>query len=114
MRLNHILAATILVSGSVSAGCSGSAPQHSTILCGSTDYTCLTNAEFQYRQEAERYGALADRYRAEADMKAVELGQNSEEVKKQQALAQHYSSESEKADALARQFRSELPHNMMH
>lgn len=113
--LNRRLAGTIIVlGGSVLAGCSSTAPHGAATWCGSADYTCLKNAVFQYRQEADRYSKLAERYRTEADLKAVEFGQHSEEVRTQQDLAQHCDDESEKADALARHFRGELPHNMVH
>ena len=93
-------------------GCSG-IQQQAQSPCGA-DYTCLSNAAFQYRQQADQLSALADRYEMEADLKSKSLGMDAEEVKRHRDLAQQYRSEATAADDLARQYRSQLPHNLVY
>lgn len=109
------LVGSMVLTGSIFAGCATDPHQvSSTTGCRTRDYSCMTQAAFQYRQEAAQYNALAERYKAEADVRAIEFGQNADEVKQQRQLAQQYESKAQEADSLAGQFRRELPHNMMH
>lgn len=93
------------------AGCAAERTQSEATSCG-TDYTCLTNTAFHYRQQAEYLSALAERYDLEADVNAKELGQDTPEVKHNRTLAKQFWSEAEQADELAREYRQQLPHNL--
>src|SRR5947208_1410720 len=63
-----------------------SAEQPVATPCGS-NYTCLKDTAFQYRQQAEQLSALAQHYEIEAEEKARELGQDAEQVKRNHDLA---------------------------
>ena len=86
-----------------------SAEQSVATPCGS-NYTCLIDTAFQYRREAEQLSALAQRYEIEAEVKARELGQDAEQVKRNHDLAMQYRSKAQEADELARRYSSQLPH----
>ncbi len=109
-----ILGGGVILASGMLAGCASDVSQSHTAACNAADYRCMSQASFQYQQQAERYSALADRYQQEADFQATQLGENAPEVQKQRTLAKQYWAEWEQADALARQFRQELPHNMAH
>ncbi len=94
------------------AGCATGMSQPSATSCGS-NYACLQEMASQYRQQAQQLNALAQRYEMEADAKTRELGQDSEQVKRTRDLAKHAWAEAQEADELARQYRSQLPHNMV-
>lgn len=79
--------------------------------CGS-DYTCLRDTMFQYRQQAAELSALAQRYELEAQTKAREMGQDAEQVVKSRELAKQLRAEARQADELARDVQRQLPHNM--
>lgn len=107
------LGTAVVLAGSVVAGCASDGAQPYASACGAGDYSCKSHTAFQYRQQAESFGALADRYQREADLQAARLGEQSPEVQNQRKLAQQYRAESEQADAVARELRRELPHNVV-
>ncbi|HJT19071.1 MAG TPA: hypothetical protein VJ746_01295 [Nitrospira sp.] len=113
MRIISIssIAGTALIT-MLSVGCTTSPDQQRTP-CG-TDYSCLSNAVFQYRHQADQLNALAQRYEMEADVQAKQAGVETEEVKRSRTLAQQYRTEAREADDLARQYRSQLPHNVVY
>ncbi len=93
-------------------GCTAS-PDQQRMPCG-TDYSCLSDAVFQYRHQADQLNALAQRYEIEADVQAKQAGAETEEVKRNRTLARQYRTEAREADDLARQYRSQLPHNVVY
>lgn len=101
---------TLLVGAMVVAGCA-TASEPVVAKCGS-DYTCLRDTMFQYRQQAAELSALAQRYELEAMAKARELGQDAEPVAKSRELAKQLRAEAQQADELARDAQRQLPHNM--
>lgn len=114
MKRSHILHTSgVVLAGAIVAGCAaGTAPPVATS-CGS-NYTCLSDTAFQYRQQAAQLSALAQRYEIEAEAKARELGKDAEQVKHNRDLAMQYWSEAQKADEMALEYRSQLPHNVVH
>jgi hypothetical protein len=117
MKPSHlILASGLFLTGTFMVGCSmgtGETQQTSLAPCGS-DYSCIKDLAFQYRQQAEQLSAIAQRYEHEAALKSAQAGNDAEDIKRQHELAQQYFSESQKADDLAQQYRRQLPHNMMY
>ena len=99
--------------GAMTGGCATERTQSLAAESCGNNYTCLTNAAFEYKQQAATLTALAERYELEAQAKTRELGQEAEQVKRNHELAMQYWSEAQKADEIARQYRSELPHNVM-
>jgi hypothetical protein len=116
MRLSQvILLGGMVFVGAIIAGCA-SAPgptEPAAMSCGN-DYACLKDATFRYRQQAVQLSALAERYEIEAEAKAKELGQDAEQVKRDRDLAKQYWSEAQQADELAREYRRQLPHNVVY
>lgn len=104
----------IVFVGALTGGCATENSQSMAAASCGNNYTCLTNAAFEYKQQAAMLTALAERYELEAQAKTRELGQDAEQVKRNHELAMQYWSEAQKADELARQYRSELPHNLTH
>ena len=102
----------ILIIGALGAGCAAQTTTPVTTACG-TNYECLRASEFQYRQQAAEFSALAQRYEIEAEAKSREFGQDAEQVKRHRDLASQYWSEAEQADELARQYRRQMPHNVI-
>jgi hypothetical protein len=47
-------------------------------------------------------------------VKAKELGQDAEQVKRHRELAKQYWAEAQQAEELSRQYRSQLPHNVVY
>lgn len=113
MKRPHLsLRSSVILAGALLAGCATGTTEPFATSCG-TDYTCLRDTAFQYRQQAGELSALAQRYEIEAEAKSRELGQDAEQVKRHRDLASQYWSEAEQADELARQYRNQLPHNVM-
>lgn len=111
-RSQVILTSGVVLIGAMVMGCATGSTQLAAS-CGS-NYTCLKDTAFQYRQQAEQLSALAQRYEFEADAKVRELGQDAEQVKRSRDLATQYRSEAQEADEMARLYRSQLPHNVMY
>lgn len=104
----------VVLVGAVAAGCAaGTTQPMAATSCGS-NYTCLKDTAFGYHQQAAKLTALAQRYEVEAEAKARELGQNAEQVKQSRDLAMQYWSEAQQADEMARQYSSQLPHNVVY
>ncbi len=112
-RSQAILTSGVVLVGAIVAGCAAETTQPIATSCGS-NYTCLSDTAFQYRQQAAELSALAQRYEIEAQVKARELGKDAEQVKHNRDLAMQYWSEAQKADEMAREYRSQLPHNVVH
>lgn len=113
MKGSHVaLMSSVVLAGTLTAGCTTEAGKPFATSCG-TDYTCLRDTAFQYSQQAAELSALAKRYEIEAEARSRDLGQDAEQVKRQRELASQYWFEAEQADELARQYRSQLPHNVM-
>lgn len=102
----------LLLAGALLTGCATGAPNSSTAgtACGS-DYHCMRDLMFQYRQQATDLSMMAERYAREADLKAKELGQDSAEVKKSQEIAKKFFAQAQEADQRARDYQYQLPHN---
>jgi len=97
------------------AGCATGAPATSVSdsyqkVCG-TDYHCVQDKMFEYRDQAAQLTLMAERYAREAEVKAKELGQNADEVRKTQAMAQKLWSQAQEADQLAQEYQRQIPHN---
>ena len=103
----------VVLVGATMGGCATEKTQSMAAASCGNNYTCLTNSAFEYKQQAAMLTALAERYELEAQAKTRELGQDAEQVKRNHELAMQYWSEAQKADETARQYRSELPHNLM-
>ena len=113
--LHLILGGSLFLGGTFMVACAvgtGETQQTTVAPCG-TDYRCIKDMAFHYRQQAEQLSALAQRYEHEAALKSTLAGHDAEDVKRQHELAQQYFSESQKADELAQQYRRQLPHNMV-
>ena len=106
---NVIQAALIVLMGQITA-CAMRGPAPEQTACGS-DYHCIKDLMFQYRQQAAHLNALADRYTRQADLKAQELGSTSDAAKASQDLAKRFSLQAQEADQLAREYQRQLPHN---
>ena len=104
-----MLTSSLILVGSLITGCA-TATDQPRIKCGN-DYACLSHNAFEYRQQAERLSAIAQRYEIEA---AAMTAQDAEAVKHQRDLAQTYRLEAQEADQLAQEYRRQLPHNMAH
>ena len=102
----------VILIGALVAGCAAQTHDPIATSCG-TNYECLRGIELQYRQQAAEYSSLAQRYEIEADAKSRELGQDAEQVRRNRELASQYRSEAEQADELARQYRMQMPHNVV-
>ena len=96
-----------VVIGTLATGCASIKTDQTTAQCGS-DYSCLTEMAFKYRQQADQLSALAQRYELEA------AAMTGEDAKQQHQRAQAYWSEAQQADQLAQEYRRQLPHNMVH
>lgn len=107
------LASGVILIGALVLGCTKANTQPLATSCGS-NYTCLKDTAYQYGLQATQLSALAQRYEIEAEAKTRELGQDAEQVKHNHDLAMQYWSEARQADEMARQYRSQLPHNVMH
>lgn len=107
-----ILTGGVILVGAIVAGCSAGNTQALTTSCGSS-YSCLQDTAMQYRQQAAQLSALAQRYEMESEAKARELGKDAEQVKRSHDLARQYWSEAQEADEMARQYRNQLPHNVV-
>jgi hypothetical protein len=88
-------------------GCATTKTDQTTAQCGS-DYSCLSDMAFKYRQQADHMSTLAQRYELEA---AAMTGQDAQQ---RHERAQAYWSEAQQADELAQEYRRQLPHNMVH
>ena len=99
----------VVLLGILITGCA-TATDQSRIQCGN-NYACLSDNAFKYRQQAERLSTLAQRYELEA---ATMSAQDADAVKHHRDLAQTYRAEAQQADQLAQEYRSQLPHNMVH
>ena len=96
-----------VVIGTLTTSCATMNSDQTTAQCGS-DYSCLTEMAFKYRQQADQLSALAQRYELEA------AAMTGEDAKQQHQRAQAYWSEAQQADQLAQEYRRQLPHNMVH
>lgn len=111
MKNRHFFAGGLLAMAALLVGCTtaGSLPEEAT--CGA-DYHCIKNLMFQYRQQAGQLNSMAERYAREAEAKATELGQNSDEARKSHEMAMKLWSQAQEADRLAHEYQSRLPHNV--
>lgn len=114
MKQSHtiLLTSGVVLVGAIIVGCSTATTQPFATSCGS-NYTCMKDMAFQYRQQAMQLSTLAQRYEIEAEARAKEFGEDAEQVKRHRDLAKQFWSEAEQADELAHQYRSQLPHNVM-
>jgi hypothetical protein len=106
LSLFRVLAVSSILAGTLTAGCATTTDQTAR-QCGS-DYSCLSDMAFKYRQQAEQLSTLAQRYELEA---AAVAG---EDANQRRDRAQAYWSEARQADELAQKYRRQLPHNMAH
>jgi hypothetical protein len=103
----------VMLLGVLLVGCATDTMESASRSCGS-NYACLRDMATQYRQQAQRLNDLAQRYEIEAEAKTRELGQDSEEAKRNRTLAKDARAEAQEADELAREYRRQLPHNMVY
>ena len=111
MKDRQFLGGGLLLMAALLAGCATGASNSAQTVCG-TDYHCMRDLMFQYRQQATELSAMAERYAREADVKANQLGQDSEQVRKSQEIAKKFWSQAQEADQLAREYQRQLPHNV--
>jgi len=88
-------------------GCATTPTDQTTRQCGS-DYSCLRDMAFKYRQQADQLSTLAQRYELEA------AAMTGEDARQRHERAQAYWSDAQQADQLAQEYRRQLPHNMVH
>lgn len=111
-HLSIILSSSVMLIGTILAACTtGTTTQPVTTSCG-TNYSCMKDMAFQYRQQAAQLSAIAQRYEMDAAARAADPGQDTE-VKHQRELAAQYRSEAKEADELAHEYFSQLPHNVI-
>lgn len=111
MTYRSLLTGVLLSAVGLVPACAMEGPDNVRTACGS-DYQCLKDLMFQYRRQAAELNAMADRYAREADIKAQELGPNSESAKRSQEMARKFSLQAQEADRLAHDYARELPHNL--
>ena len=70
----------VALAGSLLAGCAVGQPDTTLASCGS-NYSCMTDKTFEYRQQAAKLAAIAQRYEMEAEVRAKELGRDAQQVK---------------------------------
>ena len=102
-----LFAVASVVIGILTTGCTTMKTDQANAQCGS-DYSCLSEMAFKYRQQADHLSTLAQRYELEA------AAMTGEDAKQQHQRAQAYWSEAQQADQLAQDYRRQLPHNMVH
>lgn len=104
-----ILASSIILVGTLITGCA-TTDQSTVRRCGS-EYSCLSDMAFKYRQQADQLSTLAQRYEIET---AAMTEQDAEAAKQRRDRAQTYWLEAKQADELSQVYRRRLPHNMVH
>lgn len=102
-----MLAGGSLLIATLFTACATTGTDQTTKQCGS-DYSCLSDMAFKYRQQAEQFSTLAQRYELEA------AAMTGEDANQRRDRAQAYWSEARQADELAQEYRRQLPHNMVH
>lgn len=110
MNDRHFLGGGLLLVVGLVAGCAAEGYNTAGATCGA-DYHCVRDQMFQYRQQAAEFNRMAERYAHEADIKAQQQGQDSEQVRTSQELAKKYWLQAQEADQLARDYQNQLPHN---
>jgi|ERR1043165_8573999 hypothetical protein len=101
-----MFAVSFVLIGFLSTGCATTKTDQTTSECGS-DYSCVRDMAFKYRQQADRLSMLAERYEVEA---AAMTGQD---AKQQRDRAQAFRLEAQQANEQAQEYRRQLPHNMV-
>lgn len=72
------------------------------------------DAAFHYRQQAAQLRSLADRLEFEAAWYATQAGPDSEQAARSRSMAKDMRAAAEAADARAREYRQQLPHNRVY
>ena len=111
MNTRHVIGGGLLLAAGLLAGCATGASDTAATACGA-DYHCARDLMFQYRQQARELSMIAERYAREADIKARELGQDSEQVRSSQEMARKFWLQAQEADELAHEYQNQLPHNV--
>ena len=109
MKAHYFLTGALVALIGLLAGCAGH-EYYTGNVCGS-DYRCMKDQMFQYRQQAAALNMMAARYTREAKIKSEQLGQDSEQARKTQEMAQKFSQQADDADHLAHEYQRQLPHN---
>ena len=79
--LHLILGGSLFLSGTFMVACAvgtGETQQTTVAPCG-TDYRCIKDMAFHYRQQAEQLSALAQRYEHEAALKSTLAGHDADD-----------------------------------
>jgi hypothetical protein len=107
LSITKALGVSSILVAALTTACATTKTDETATQCGS-DYSCLSNMAFKYRQQAEHLTALAQRYELEA------AAMTEQDATRQRQRAQAYWSEAREADELAQEYRRQLPHNMVH
>jgi hypothetical protein len=107
------LGSALFLVAAVIAGCT-TGPAGRTVTEGAAVSRDLGDKAFHYRRQAAELSAMAQRLEFEAQWYAREGGQDSERAKRARELAKEVRSAAEEADQLAREYRSQLPHNQVY
>lgn len=108
-----ILAGTLLLAGMLASGCA-TTPSNSSLPTGITTSKEAADLAFHYRQQAAELNALAQRLEFEAEWYAQQSGQDSEQAKRARQMAKDMRATAKEAEELARQYRSQVPHNQVY
>lgn len=103
----------LIVSLVMATGCTTTNMDYSSI-AAVTNYKEVGDRVAQYRQQASELRNAAARFEWEAEWYVQRAGKDSQQAKQKQELAKQTWAAAAEADALAREYRSQLPHNFVY
>ncbi len=108
----------LLIGGCVIAvamlmGCTAG-PTDQTLTISTTNYKEIGDRTIQYRRQAAELRNAAARFEWEAEQYAQQAGKDSEQAQQKRELAKQTWAAAAEADALAREYRKQLPHNFVY
>ncbi|MDE3226719.1 MAG: hypothetical protein KGN30_15060 [Nitrospirota bacterium] len=104
---------TLMASLVMAAGCSTTSMDNSNI-AAATNYKEIGDRVAQYRQRASELRSAAARLEWEAGRFAAQAGKVSEQAQQKMELAKQTWAAADEADAVAREYRKQLPHTMVY
>jgi hypothetical protein len=110
---SFLLGSGLLLLATVVAGCATDSTERTTTPAAAVS-TDPGNLAFHYRLQAAELRATAQRLEFEAEWYAKQGGQGSEQAKRSQEMAKEMRVAADEAEQLAREYRSQLPHNQVY
>ncbi|MEW6543289.1 MAG: hypothetical protein AB1411_06720 [Nitrospirota bacterium] len=111
--LSFLLGSGLLLSAVIVAGCPAGPPERKATPDVSLSKSPADLA-FEYRRQAAMFRNMAARLELEAGWHAKQGGQDSEQAKRSREMAKEMRSAADEADQMAREYRSQLPHNQVY